>query len=98
VGIRELVCHQFQRGDQLKLRPEVNERSELVMAKIPKIKPLHCPTCKKLVKASDEDFPFCSDRCRRIDLGKWAMGVYKISSPVLDPELLEDLEGHERDR
>jgi endogenous inhibitor of DNA gyrase (YacG/DUF329 family) len=64
----------------------------------PKIKPLHCPTCKKLVKATDEDFPFCSDRCRRIDLGKWAMGVYKVSSPVLDPDLLEDLEGHERDR
>jgi endogenous inhibitor of DNA gyrase (YacG/DUF329 family) len=63
----------------------------------PKIKPLHCPTCKKLVRASDEDFPFCSDRCRRIDLGKWAMGVYKISSPALDPDLLEELEGHERD-
>jgi hypothetical protein len=67
-------------------------------AKAPKIKPLHCPTCKKLVRASDEDFPFCSDRCRRIDLGKWAMGVYKISSPVMDPEMLEDLEGNERDR
>jgi hypothetical protein len=24
------------------------------------------------------------------------MGAYKISSPVLDPDLLEDLEGHER--
>jgi uncharacterized protein len=59
---------------------------------VKKIKSLHCPTCKKLVKATDEDFPFCSDRCRRIDLGKWAMGVYKISSPVLDPDLLEDLE------
>ena len=56
-------------------------------------KPLHCPTCKKLVLATNEDFPFCSDRCRRIDLGKWAMGVYKISSPVLDPEVLEDLGG-----
>ena len=61
-----------------------------------KIKSLHCPTCKKLVKTTGEDFPFCSDRCRRIDLGKWAMGVYKISSPVLDPDLLEDLEGHQR--
>ena len=65
------------------------------MPKAAKIKSLHCPTCKKLVKAADEDFPFCSDRCRRIDLGKWAMGVYKVSSPVLDPDLLEDLEGHQ---
>ena len=46
-----------------------------------------------LVRVTDEDFPFCSDRCRKIDLGKWAMGVYKISSPVLDPEVLEDLGG-----
>jgi hypothetical protein len=44
-----------------------------------------------LVQMKDEDFPFCSDRCRKIDLGKWAMGVYKISSPILDPEVLEDL-------
>lgn len=53
----------------------------------------HCPTCGALVRPKDEDFPFCSDRCRKIDLGKWAMGVYKISSPVLDPEVLEDLGG-----
>ena len=53
-----------------------------------------------LVTAKDEDFPFCSDRCRKIDLGKWAMGVYKISSPILDPEVLEDLGevGHQRRR
>jgi endogenous inhibitor of DNA gyrase (YacG/DUF329 family) len=38
-----------------------------------------------------EDTPFCSDRCRRIDLGKWASGAYKISSPILDPDVLESL-------
>jgi len=54
---------------------------------------LHCPNCGMIVQPSDEDFPFCSDRCRKIDLGKWAMGVYKISSPVIDPEVLEDLGG-----
>lgn len=52
-----------------------------------------CPSCGTIVQAKDEDFPFCSDRCRKIDLGKWATGVYKISSPVLDPEVLEDLGG-----
>jgi len=46
-----------------------------------------------IVRPGDEDFLFCSDRCRKIDLGKWAMGVYKISSPILDPEVLEDLGG-----
>jgi endogenous inhibitor of DNA gyrase (YacG/DUF329 family) len=53
---------------------------------------LRCPTCKTIVTAADEDFPFCSDRCRKIDLGKWASGAYKISSPILDPDVLEDLE------
>jgi endogenous inhibitor of DNA gyrase (YacG/DUF329 family) len=72
------------------------------MPKAAKLK-LQCPTCKKVVLATNEDFPFCSDRCRRIDLGKWAMGVYKISSPALDPELIEsgqfeDTEGYDRER
>ena len=56
-------------------------------------KDFRCPTCAERVKAGSEDFPFCSDRCRKIDLGKWAMGVYRISSPVVDPDLLEELEG-----
>jgi endogenous inhibitor of DNA gyrase (YacG/DUF329 family) len=64
-----------------------------VTAKKKSVKVLRCPTCGTLVRAKDEDFPFCSDRCRKIDLGKWAMGVYKISSPVLDPEVLDDLGG-----
>lgn len=55
-------------------------------------KALRCPTCKALVTADAENTPFCSDRCRRIDLGKWASGDYKISSPILDPDLLEELE------
>jgi uncharacterized protein len=53
---------------------------------------LRCPTCRTIVLRSDEHFPFCSDRCRLIDLGKWASGGYRISSPVLDPELLEEID------
>ncbi|HMF64675.1 MAG TPA: DNA gyrase inhibitor YacG, partial [Edaphobacter sp.] len=49
------------------------------------------PTCRKVVLATNEDFPFCSDRCRLLDLGKWASGDYKISSPIQDPDLLEEL-------
>ena len=45
---------------------------------------LHCPICKKPVKSTDAEFPFCSERCRTIDLGKWASGAYVISSPVQD--------------
>ncbi len=52
---------------------------------------LRCPTCKTIVTGKDENFPFCSDRCRVVDLGKWASGAYRISSPILDPEVLEGL-------
>ncbi len=45
---------------------------------------LRCPICKKAVKSTDADFPFCTDRCRLIDLGKWASGGYVISSPTED--------------
>jgi endogenous inhibitor of DNA gyrase (YacG/DUF329 family) len=41
---------------------------------------LRCPICKKVVKSGDPEFPFCSDRCRTIDLGKWASGAYVIPS------------------
>jgi Uncharacterized protein conserved in bacteria len=54
-------------------------------------KALFCPTCRKVVLAADPDFPFCSDRCRILDLGKWASGEYKISSPIQDPDDLEEL-------
>lgn len=47
---------------------------------------LRCPICKKPVKNTDAEFPFCSERCRTIDLGKWASGEYVVSSPVSDAE------------
>ena len=55
-------------------------------------KPLHCPICKKPVDTASENVPFCSDRCRLLDLGKWASGDYKISSPIFDPDILEEVE------
>jgi uncharacterized protein len=47
---------------------------------------LRCPVCRKIVLATDPGFPFCSERCRVIDLGKWVSGGYVIASPVNDPE------------
>ena len=41
-----------------------------------------CPICKKKVKRSDPEFPFCSERCRTIDLGNWAAGKYVVSTPA----------------
>ena len=38
--------------------------------------------------------PFCSKRCKLIDLGEWASEGHKIAGePVMDEGLLEDREG-----
>jgi endogenous inhibitor of DNA gyrase (YacG/DUF329 family) len=59
---------------------------------------LKCPTCKKPVTKKDPDFPFCGERCRLIDLGKWASGAYVISSPVHDiSESIPDRSNDEED-
>jgi uncharacterized protein len=47
---------------------------------------LRCPICKKPVENCATDFPFCSERCRLLDLGNWASGAYVVPSPVTDAE------------
>jgi uncharacterized protein len=54
---------------------------------------MKCPICLKSVKLEDPESPFCSERCRLIDLGNWASGKYVISSrafPPTDPPTDED--------
>ncbi len=63
-----------------------------------KVVSLRCPTCSKIVLRDDPDFPFCSDRCRLIDLGKWASGGYVISSPITDPEDIERVQKSQEER
>ncbi len=41
---------------------------------------VHCPTCKKDVAPEARSFPFCSERCRLVDLGNWLDGKYRIAS------------------
>ena len=44
---------------------------------------MKCPICKKTVKLSDPFMPFCSDRCKEIDLGNWASEKYVIPGDAL---------------
>lgn len=50
-----------------------------------------CPVCHKTLPATGEaipvTFPFCSDRCRKIDLARWSDGRYAIVED-LDPARL----------
>jgi len=46
-----------------------------------------CPTCKKpSTWATENKFrPFCSERCKLIDLGEWADEKYRVGAEPVDP-------------
>ena len=47
-----------------------------------------CPQCQKKVEWSTTNpyRPFCSERCKKIDLGAWAEERYVIPAAAPDPE------------
>jgi uncharacterized protein len=49
-----------------------------------------CPVCRKTVVVNDlkadKRFPFCSDQCKLVDLGKWFDGEYSLEAPLEDEE------------
>lgn len=52
-----------------------------------------CPNCKKLIEytTSNPYRPFCSERCKLIDLGQWLVESYRI--PSLDDQKDNTTEG-----
>ena len=53
-------------------------------------KPGKCPICREKLAADTAHAPFCSARCKTIDLAKWADGDYKISRPIEEADLDQD--------
>ena len=55
-------------------------------------KEVKCPSCGKLsVWSQDNPFrPFCSERCRLIDLGDWANESHRIPSDTPDDTFSKD--------
>lgn len=48
---------------------------------------IKCPQCRKTTTWKDNpDRPFCSNRCRLIDLGQWSDESYRIKGPSQQPE------------
>lgn len=48
-----------------------------------------CPNCNTPFAAGDPpppEFPFCSPRCKMVDLGRWFTGQYSISRPLTDED------------
>ncbi len=51
-----------------------------------------CPICKRTAAPRGDNgaFPFCSARCKQVDLGHWLDEKYRV--PVTGGELDEELE------
>lgn len=41
-----------------------------------------CPICSKMTSSQVATFPFCSPRCKQVDLGRWLTGAYRIERSV----------------
>ncbi|WP_432800157.1 DNA gyrase inhibitor YacG [Poriferisphaera sp. WC338] len=48
-----------------------------------------CPVCEKQTEEANRSFPFCSERCRTIDLAKWRDESYVISRSIEESDLDE---------
>ena len=48
-----------------------------------------CPTCQTPVTEGDPFFPFCSARCKTIDLGHWFNEDYKVTRPIEQSDIEE---------
>ncbi|MBT0665802.1 DNA gyrase inhibitor YacG [Geobacter pelophilus] len=50
-----------------------------------------CPICRKpVVWDGNPDRPFCSNRCRMVDLGAWASEEYAVPGEKLPDEKYSD--------
>ena len=54
------------------------------------MRPRPCAICKAPVEFLGQTKPFCSKRCRDVDLGRWIDGRYQISRPIEQTDLDED--------
>ena len=76
--------------------------------KIKKTSMVPCPKCKRTNRFDEENpyRPFCSKRCKNIDLADWATEEYRISKPLnyeeseqeeSDPQSLDHYDGIKKD-
>lgn len=62
-----------------------NQQQPSIDHAAPSVKP--CRTCGHALAPDAPTAPFCSDRCRMADLGKWFSGQYKITRPIQDRDI-----------
>ena len=65
---------------------------------LPGLRPVKCPTCSKDFERKETEFPpFCSERCKLIDLGRWMNEEYSIpGEPASPADLVDAVEPDEK--
>ena len=65
-----------------------------------KIEEIICPICgkEKTWRNDNPVRPFCSDRCKLIDLGEWATEDRRIPSEPINPENLPSSDDEEDEK
>jgi endogenous inhibitor of DNA gyrase (YacG/DUF329 family) len=59
---------------------------------------MKCPRCHKETTLEGNPYrPFCSERCKLIDLGRWAAGEYRIPTNEKPPEEAYGTDGQSED-
>ncbi len=65
------------------------------------VRPVSCPICNNAIAPESEQqsklLPFCSERCRNVDLLRWSEGRYAIVEPLTPERLAEELYRQEID-
>lgn len=79
---------QSQKLQSAKSRDLVITKTQATAPKDPNTVMVHCPICRKLIPytSSNPFRPFCSERCKLIDLGAWAKEERTILSDDLDDD------------
>lgn len=58
---------------------------------------MKCPTCEQPTHWQDNPFrPFCSERCKLIDFGRWANEEYCVPGEPGEPGARAEIEGGEQ--
>ncbi len=62
--------------------------------------PLHCPICGRETTAAPKNpyRPFCSNRCKLVDLDRWLSGSYRVPGPSVESSSMADEETGEMTR
>ena len=56
------------------------------------VQKIPCPRCRQEVSWDNNPHrPFCSEKCREVDLGKWANEDYRVPGAPVDPEEAQNL-------